>query len=612
MSNLLDFDFDNSNTMSFPKVTPHLGDFGGIPRSNDQIFEQEFVSSCPPDFQPNTRIIAVCGVSDLQGHASPRIDGWFLSDFYLFHYLLQNSPTFSASSQLWLTCCDPEYLVKKYKNYVHGPWKGDRRIVLDDQLLQNHLQTNDIRVFKPRDLLERFLATLKSEIEIAQRNKQSVLVFVFGHGEEDNHGVGIGGSSMEDAPRLTRQSFNTCLKKDVDVSLVITSCFSGGWIQKPLLLSPHSTEKRKLNITAAAGAGEDNVSLSWALTKSIGRRAGGGMMATFLLKALTTSSENSTNFNTLATDLESRITTTPDGESIEENPTYVQLSKSVRETLKRIDPAFWDQHKISFAAQDDKWDTEWRTRSGFPLLNYRKRWEELRQLPAGEQIWPDGYIAEICTGGAPTRKSQQNIIYEKAKYFMQSYPGDINTGANSCHRSFISLLNNEEISDEFLVTLNNILDYRINLMSWATLYAQIMGVDSITIFEMDCEKWKRNMVVSNPETYERFKIIRDYIKEIKIFEKPMREQGQTFEKPKDYLAIALASSNMERGGVKRELDILKIVIYNTQKFATKLPTPQKVMTDKAVVLAKEAVKNWLKTLGKRARPLSPRKGQQQL
>ena len=103
-----------------------------------------FSSRCPPDVQPNSRIIALCGITDFagdipsplssdteasssqptkkktgmtllrkgkdllssssrkerrkqkealknpkEGEASPRSDGWLLSDFYLFHHLFR-------------------------------------------------------------------------------------------------------------------------------------------------------------------------------------------------------------------------------------------------------------------------------------------------------------------------------------------------------------------------------------------------------------------------------------------------------------------------------------------------------------------------------------------
>lgn len=38
------------------------------------------------------RVLALLGTTDIGDVASPSEDGWFISDFYLFHYLL--SPAF--------------------------------------------------------------------------------------------------------------------------------------------------------------------------------------------------------------------------------------------------------------------------------------------------------------------------------------------------------------------------------------------------------------------------------------------------------------------------------------------------------------------------------------
>jgi hypothetical protein len=49
---------------------------------------QEFLTHCPPDLPPRHRIVALLGTTDDKGEASPAKDGWFVSDFYLFHHLL--------------------------------------------------------------------------------------------------------------------------------------------------------------------------------------------------------------------------------------------------------------------------------------------------------------------------------------------------------------------------------------------------------------------------------------------------------------------------------------------------------------------------------------------
>jgi hypothetical protein len=74
-------------------------DFRGFGRGEGALGglnHDEFASFCPPDVQPNTRIIAVCGASDTISYGSLDKDGWFFSDFYLFYHLLQDSCKFKA------------------------------------------------------------------------------------------------------------------------------------------------------------------------------------------------------------------------------------------------------------------------------------------------------------------------------------------------------------------------------------------------------------------------------------------------------------------------------------------------------------------------------------
>jgi hypothetical protein len=71
--------------------------FGGFGRGEGHLGglkDHEFASFCPPDIQPTTRIIAVCGASDTKGFGSPDQDGWFFSDFFMYHHLLGNSRKF--------------------------------------------------------------------------------------------------------------------------------------------------------------------------------------------------------------------------------------------------------------------------------------------------------------------------------------------------------------------------------------------------------------------------------------------------------------------------------------------------------------------------------------
>lgn len=46
-----------------------------------------FLSAHSSDVPLRSRIVAVCGITDVDNLASPELDGWFFSDFYLFHHL---------------------------------------------------------------------------------------------------------------------------------------------------------------------------------------------------------------------------------------------------------------------------------------------------------------------------------------------------------------------------------------------------------------------------------------------------------------------------------------------------------------------------------------------
>jgi hypothetical protein len=61
--------------------------FIGMPQ-NENILYQEVVTSTPPDVTPNTRIVAVCGLT--QKEADPGEDGWFLADMMTYYALFGN------------------------------------------------------------------------------------------------------------------------------------------------------------------------------------------------------------------------------------------------------------------------------------------------------------------------------------------------------------------------------------------------------------------------------------------------------------------------------------------------------------------------------------------
>ena len=211
-----------------------------------------------PDVQPNTRIIAVCGITDWQkpgkqiGDASPKESGWFLSDFYYLHHMFQPM----SSDQVWLTCLDPEDMVRKYGQYIHGDPANpeDRRVVLDESKLP---ELHDVRVVQAKDLAERFLSTLKKACQEARESDRPVLIVVCAHGHNKiNSAIKIGGAgNPNNAPVITMDQFKIALgnrRFNSRVCLITTSCYGGGWAINP-----------NLNITSMHAQPKWEESLAW-------------------------------------------------------------------------------------------------------------------------------------------------------------------------------------------------------------------------------------------------------------------------------------------------------------------------------------------------------------
>ena len=232
------------------------GVVAGVYKTKDEIMSGEFItgrsflSTCSlPDVKPNTKIIGVCGISDWNpsgnmqdaGLASPKEDGWFFSDFYLFHHLFKDV----ASDQIWMTCVSPEYAVNKYGEYIHGDSApnaiGSRRVVLDKDMLED---VRDVKTVASSELLERVLSTIREACRDATIENRPLLILIFTHGIGGTFALQMGGGNPERSPHLTMASFKRAIGSKPlrsGLCLLTTSCFGGGWAINP-----------NLNITSVA------------------------------------------------------------------------------------------------------------------------------------------------------------------------------------------------------------------------------------------------------------------------------------------------------------------------------------------------------------------------
>ena len=109
----------------------------------------------------------------------------------MFNHLIR---TAHVANQIWLTCCCPKLLINHYGKLPHGSPFCERRVVLEEQILDTIRTAGTVRVVKPKVLLERFVKTVEDECKTAVNANQDVLVLVFGHGDANTYGVTICGS----------------------------------------------------------------------------------------------------------------------------------------------------------------------------------------------------------------------------------------------------------------------------------------------------------------------------------------------------------------------------------------------------------------------------------
>jgi hypothetical protein len=521
----------------------------------------EFATKCPPDASPRTRIVAVCGITDIRGLASPAEDGWFLSDFWMFNHFFRGA---SVANQVWLTCCSPKYLVERYGRYAHGNPFQERRVVLEERLLDSIRGAGTLRVVEPKNLLERFTKTVEDECKEATKAGQNVLLLVFGHGDSESYGVTIGSNSNTElrevsAPRLTISRLKIAVGK-TQCALLITSCYSGGWTVNP-----------DLNLTIIATAGPKVQSQSW--NASLTRGFSGSIVAAAIRDAI------------FASEVEDEKNLEKPGMTYQElrtTETYAEMGCLVHDHLKQND-RFHSDHQISFASQDDEWTKAWRERIGIPLAFFKEKWEGLSILPAQA----DGYsnrdpssaftsslaqsLSDARLGSTvlltPTKTMPQiyTMVRALAAGYANSFPGVDNLAKNtSFHTRVRRLLSGEERYEnrmDDLLTLGYTLSYRLDGMTMATNYKDFLSLDYLDCAACGIEAWTYPLYESKEkeakQKLSRFRVIGGMIQEAKIFSAAADGQGYDYDKPGKYLAIALVESNKTRKEVEEAIGVLK-------------------------------------------------------
>lgn len=460
----------------------------------------------------DTTIIAVCGPNDIQQNAHPEKDGWSFSDFYLFHHLFRGT----TKNQHWLTCVKPQDLVQQYKEFIHGdPRSSDRRIVLDKTF---SAEVQDVLVFHPNDLLERFTAYTTNSCEAAKDSQQPILILIFGQGQADTFGITIGGGGeFEKCPLMSQSKFKEAIYRhnpSPNIALLTTSCFGDGWTQTSFL-----------NISAMSGTNKHMELLSWPQSESLGRFCG-SRYATRVAQALIRSEIQ-------GLDMESEI-------DINQSPTLATLVDIIHDIhTQEIDER--EQNLISLAAKDDLWGMEWRARTGFPLTTYLEKWESLRLVPQGDSSGIALSASVRFSDFIRLSISEAEFRLKRLAFdYLTSNPGDDSAAKNHVVHSYChKVLKGKTLSVKDLEKLSGALNYRLRkIIARTTDFKDRLGITF-----PDCRDCNINSLIAQLKddyaTSARHSDIRSMAFRRHLFDEPQEYEGMPYIKGDAYLVIVL-------------------------------------------------------------------------
>ena len=343
--------------------------YGGMMQNepSPQVKFDSFNTHTPPDIQPTTRIIAVLGIRPEEA-VEPR-SMWFISDFFAFWNLFNGV----TPSQTWLHCLDFQKLIDKNGLYLHGNPYKTRKVVLNQAIL-DHAQKGDnpLQYHDPLLLRTRFREQVKSQCSAAAAAGETVLLMLFGHGEKDTAGIYLGEKNTTFKPKQLKLQLKGL---DVNVTLLTTQCYGGGWACLPAL-----------NLTTMAAAGRTQISKAWRYSGSCGR-ACGSMFATAIINKLTMNPHTNWPLGEEADDDDNDKGPCEDWTG-EQHDSYASFCKAVYESLLRDVDRRGMEHEVTFSAQDDAWTMCWGNRTGIPLENFQQRWNTLDEYPADATLHP--------------------------------------------------------------------------------------------------------------------------------------------------------------------------------------------------------------------------------
>ncbi|KAJ5607181.1 hypothetical protein N7537_003800 [Penicillium hordei] len=588
---------------------------GGHAHQPDKL-PSMFISSTVPVVHENTIILGA--THPTLSTADPTEDGWFISDFYAFNYLFKGL----GMQQTWLTAVEPAKLVEKYGSFLHGNPYEERKICLSQELLDSD-ELSPVTVVRPARMIDQFLIEARRASELAKRMSAPLLLIIFCHGLPDFHLLLNNGDTKRG---LSMVRLRGVLELGVRVTLITTACHSGGWATSP-----------DFNHTTMAAADETStkqgMSNAWGISQSIGRSCG-SVFASTLVQSLSSAAsplldprERSQPSRSLRTKpllhaegSEEIQTLQPEEPDEIQTLTYNAFCHSIWEVCEHRVTRLWSEQGFRFSAQNDEWDFSWTGRTGVPLKDFKRRWEQLASHPYTgpadirdlRNTHPDNPTFReadpASTGGVEeivhhmTDDIAHGRIKAMGRIFHQTCPGDWDRGRmvgfGGTLRAYYERDEFKERAPKFAATIR----FRWEMALLADYVVSVFGLpvpSKRMCILWDESAWQAAVTKTDPTWMQRYKSISSALGDCFI-PLPNDNQGPLFFRPNCYLISALVEANKPDDETLAIIDAIEQFMETQKEFHE-----QRACQDERV---RGRGREWLKTIGRRAlQSLAPRK-----
>ncbi|KAM6514373.1 hypothetical protein FALCPG4_015522 [Fusarium falciforme] len=299
----------------------------------------------------------------------------------------------------------------------------------------------------------------------------------------------------------------------------------------------------------------------------------------------------------------------PEEPTPQQTEAYNAFCRTIVDVCKDRVTRLWRYQTFTFSAQDDQWGYSWTGRTGIPLNHFARRWHALEIVPytrsaedtmnmntdPSNPSFP-GTAGQSATGAEATvdemtRNICQNRVAHMAELFLQTCPGDWNSGFGPLAYGTISRALKRDLPMEELDEIAATTAFRWEM----ALYADhlVEAFDLAMPGGKICILWDRQIGNLEAGHFHQYSVIYYLLVNAEFDPVPADNQGPPFLRFLYYMAAAIAITNLPEDATTA---LIKELISYTDSM--KRFHQDRVSSEYTIL---QRAQDWFKEIGRRMR-----------